>query len=82
MVGFITEPLGFVQDAQDVMVLFDEWLAVLGLCSVRVLDEPSAGRGACMSWLLGDEWNKQIYNKYIFTARLLGCYRLVTRRKL
>ena len=30
MVGLITEPLGFVQDAQDVMVLFDEWLAVLG----------------------------------------------------
>ena len=49
MVGLITEPLGFVQDAQDVMVLFDEWLAVLGLCSVRVLDEPSAGRDACMS---------------------------------
>ena len=44
MVGLITEPLGFVQDAQDVMVLFDEWLAVLRLCSVRVLDEPSAGR--------------------------------------
>ena len=49
MVGLITEPLGFVQDAQDAMVLFDEWLAVLGLCSVRVLDEPSAGRDACMS---------------------------------
>ena len=45
----ITEPLGFVQDAQDVMVMFDEWLAVLGVCSVRVLDEPSAGRDACMS---------------------------------
>ena len=44
MVGLITGLLGFVQDAQDVMVLFDEWLAVLGLCSVRVLDEPSAGR--------------------------------------
>ena len=29
--GLITEPLGFVQDAQDVMLLFDEWLAVLGL---------------------------------------------------
>ena len=29
------------------MVLFDEWLAVLELCSVRVLDEPSAGRDAC-----------------------------------
>ena len=42
MAGLITEPLRFVQDAQDVMVLFDEWLAVLGLCSVRVLDEPSA----------------------------------------
>ena len=40
----ITEPLGCVQDAQDVMVPFDEWLAVLGLCTVRVLDEPSAGR--------------------------------------
>ena len=26
------------------MVLFDEWLAVLGLRSVCVLDEPSAGR--------------------------------------
>ena len=45
----ITEPLGIVQDAQDVMVLFDEWLAVLGLCSVHVLDEPTAGRDACMS---------------------------------
>ena len=49
MVGLITEPLGFVQDAQDVMVLFDAWLAVSGLCSVRVLDEPSVGRDACMS---------------------------------
>ena len=73
MVGLITEPLGFVQDAQDVMVLFDEWLAVLGLCSVRVLDEPSAGRDACMSRLLGGEWNKQVYKKCIFTARLLEC---------
>ena len=44
MVGLITEPMRFVQDAQDVMVLFDEWLAVLGLRSVRVLGEPSAGR--------------------------------------
>ena len=50
MFGLITEPLEFVQDAQDVMVLFDEWLAVLELCcSVRVLDEPSAARDACMS---------------------------------
>ena len=40
----ITEPLGFVQDAQAVMVLFDKWLAVLELWSVRVLDEPTAGR--------------------------------------
>ena len=32
MVGLITEPLGFVQDAQDVMILFHEWLAVVGLC--------------------------------------------------
>ena len=47
--GSAWKPLGFVQDAQDVMVLFDEWLAVLGLCSVRVLDEPTAGRDACMS---------------------------------
>ena len=31
------------------MVLFDEWLAVLGLCSVRVLDEPSVGGYAYMS---------------------------------
>ena len=49
MVGLITEPLGFVQDTQDLMVLFGEWLAVLELCSVRVLDEPSVGRDACMS---------------------------------
>ena len=55
------------------MVLFDEWLAVLGLGSVRGLDEPSAGRDAYMSWLLGGEWNKQVYNNYIFTARLLEC---------
>ena len=33
VIGLITEPLGFVQDAQDVMVLFDEWLTVLELCS-------------------------------------------------
>ena len=43
------ELLGFVQDAQDVMALFDEWLAVLGLSSVRLLDDISAGRYACMS---------------------------------
>ena len=43
------ETLGFVQDAQDVMVLFDEWPDVLGLCSVRALGEPTAGRDACMS---------------------------------
>ena len=49
MVGLIAEPLGFVQDAQDVMFLFDEWLAVLGLCSVRLLDNLTAGRYACMS---------------------------------
>ena len=30
VVGFITELLGFVQDARDVMVLFNEWLGVLG----------------------------------------------------
>ena len=30
VVGLITEPLGFVQDARDVMVLFHEWLGVLG----------------------------------------------------
>ena len=41
--------MGFVQDTQDVMVLFDEWLAVLGLYIVRRLDDPSAGRDACMS---------------------------------
>ena len=56
------------------MVLFVEWSAVVGLCSVRVLDEPSAGRDVCiMSCLLGGEWNKQVYNKYILTARLLEC---------
>ena len=49
IIGVITEPLVFVQDAQDVMVLFDEWLAVLELCSVRVLDEPTTGYDACMS---------------------------------
>ena len=49
MVDLITEPLEFVQVAQDVMVPFDEWLGVLGLCSVRVLDEPPAGRDACIS---------------------------------
>ena len=34
------------------MVLFDEWfewLGVLGLCSVRLQDDISAGRYACMS---------------------------------
>ena len=30
MVGLVTEPLGFAQDAQDAMVLFDECLAVWG----------------------------------------------------
>ena len=49
MVGLITELLGFVQDARDVMVMFDEWLGVLGLCSVRLLDDISAGRYTCMS---------------------------------
>ena len=49
VIGLITEPLGFVQDAQDATLLFDKWLAVLGLCSVRMLDEPSTGRDACMS---------------------------------
>ena len=44
VIGLITEPLWIVQDAQEIVVLFDEWLAVLGLCSVRVLDEPSTGR--------------------------------------
>ena len=29
VVGLITEPLGFVQDARNVIVLFDEWLGVL-----------------------------------------------------
>ena len=30
MVGLVMEPLGFAQDAQDAMVLFDECLAVWG----------------------------------------------------
>ena len=34
---------------------------------------PLQGGDACMSLLLGGEWNKQVNNKYIFTARLLGC---------
>ena len=55
------------------MVLFDEWLGVLGLWSVRLLDDPSAGRYACMSRLLGGERDKHVYSKYIFTARLLEC---------
>ena len=58
------------------MVLFNEWfewLGVLGLWSVRLQDDLTAGRHACMSWLLGGEWNKHVYNKYTFTARLLGC---------
>ena len=49
-IGLITEPLGFVQDAQEVMVLFDEWLVVLELCRVRVLDEPSAGHVMTAWW--------------------------------
>ena len=49
MVGLITEPLGFVQDARDVMNMFDEWLGVLGLSSVRLLDDTSVGRYTCMS---------------------------------
>ena len=49
VVSLNTDPLGFVQDAQDVMVLFDERLAVLGLCSVRLLDDFTAGRDACVS---------------------------------
>ena len=43
MVGLIAEPLRFIQDPQDIMDLFDEWLAVLGLCSVRLPDDTSAG---------------------------------------
>ena len=38
-----SEPLGFVQDVRDVIVLFDEWLGVLALWSVRLLDDPSTG---------------------------------------
>ena len=30
VIGLVTKPLGFVQDERDVMVLFDEWLGVLG----------------------------------------------------
>ena len=44
VIGLITKPLGFVQDAQDVMALFDEWSAVLVLYSVRRLDDTTAGR--------------------------------------
>ena len=53
------------------MVLFGEWYK----CQCR-----SLGALWCISlqvdksaWLLGGEWNKQVYNKYTFTARLLGC---------
>ena len=63
VIGLITEPLGFVQDAQDVMVLFGEWLAVLVLCSVRVLDEPSAGRNyVCRDCLVVNGTSKFIIN--------------------
>ena len=49
MVGLITEPLGFVQDARDVMVLLDEWLGVLGSVVFVCWTITSAGQYACMS---------------------------------
>ena len=39
---------------------------VLGLCSVSL----QVDKSVC---LLDGDWNKQVYNKYTFTARLLGC---------
>ena len=49
------------------MVLFGE-----SIVFVRWTSSLQGGE-ACMSCLLGGEWNKQVNNKYTFTARLLGC---------
>ena len=46
------------------MVLFGD--SVVFVCWTSPLQDD-----ACMPF--GGEWNKQVYNKYIFTARLLGC---------
>ena len=45
VVGLISEPLGFYKMYETLwLVLFDEWFGVLGLWSVRLLDDTSAGR--------------------------------------
>ena len=64
MVRFdITEPLGFVQDAQDVMVLFDEWLAVLVLCSALCWTSPlQDGTPVCHDCLVVNGTSKFIIN--------------------
>ena len=49
------------------MVLFG--YSVVFVCWTSLLQ----GGDACMSCLLGGRWNKQVNNKYIFMARLLGC---------
>ena len=53
------------------LVVSDEVVFVCRTTSLQ--DDPSAGRYACMSCLLGGGWNKHVYNIYTFTARLLGC---------
>ena len=55
------------------MVLFDEWLGVSGsgvfVCWTTCLQDDTP---VCHDYL-GGEWNRHVYNKYTFTARLLGC---------
>ena len=52
------------------MIMFDECerrrLLCLGGLSCSLQDDTP-------ECLLGGEWNKPVYNKYTFTARLLGC---------
>ena len=48
-------------------------MVLFGVVVVFVVwTSPLQGGDACTSRLLGGEWNKQVNNKYTFTARLLG----------
>ena len=49
------------------MVLFGE--SVVFVCWTTSLQDETPVCHDC----LVVKWNKQVYNKYIFTARLLGC---------
>ena len=70
MVGLITEPLGFVQDAQDVMVLFAEWLVVLGLCVFVCWTNPLQDKPpVCHDCLVVNRTSKFIIN----TSSRHGC---------